>query len=224
MNALALALLLLAEPAAEADQLAAAAPAASAMGVAGVPVARPLAVPEFGEATERAVRGQFRVTVGGGGVSGLPGVSPTVLVGLELSPWRQVGVRVGMGMVAATGGGAWSAAELSAALVYHVAPGAAFDPYLAAGAQMGVLSIYRPAGNVQPISFATSTGEPIVVPDSTSGRGPISGYAAPEVQAGVNTRLRGRLSLDVGVRYLPLTYKGVTRSAFTGLVTLCTPF
>jgi hypothetical protein len=224
MHALALALLLLAEPAVEGDRLAVAAPAAPALAPAGVPVARPLVVPEFGEAAERPVRGQFRVTLGGGGVSGLPGVSPTVLVGLEVSPWRHVGVRAGMGMVAATGGGAWSSAELSAALVYHVAPGAAFDPYLAAGAQLGVLSIYRPAGNVQPISFATSTGEPITIPDSSSGRGPISGFAAPEVQAGVNTRLRGKLSLDVGVRYLPLTYKGVTRSAFTGLVTLCTPF
>jgi hypothetical protein len=126
-------------------------------------------------------------------------------------------------MVAATGGGAWSAAELSAAVVYHAMPGAFLDPYVAAGGQVGVLSLYQPT-RAAPISFATSSGDPIAIPDSSSGRGPVSSFAAPELQVGVATRLRGRLGLDVGVRFLPLTYKGETRGAFSGLVTLCTPF
>jgi hypothetical protein len=225
MNALVLAVLLLAEPAAPVVPLVAVAPAPARLDAA-VPGVRPLPLPErVFEAVERdrLDRGFFRVTLGGGGVSGLSGVSPTVLVGVEVSPWRHVGFRGGMGMVAATGGGAWSSAELSAAVVYHASPGGLLNPYVAAGAQVGVLSLYEPT-NARPMSFATSNGDPIVNPDSSSGRGPVSSFAAPEVQVGVNTRLRGRLSLDIGVRYLPLTYKGETRSAFSGLFTLCTPF
>lgn len=222
MNALVLAVLLLADPAAP---LAVTLPASAQLEVAA-PGVRPLALPErVFEAVERdrLDRGFFRVTLGGGGVSGLSGVSPTVLVGVEVSPWRHVGLRGGMGMVAATGGGAWSSAELSAAIVYHLVPGGFLNPYVAAGAQVGVLSLHEPT-NAVPMSFATSTGEPIVIPDSATGRGPVRSFAAPEVQVGVNTRLRGRLSLDIGVRYLPLRYEGETRSAFSGLLTLCTPF
>ncbi len=221
MNALLLAALLLAEPTDGA--LDALAPTPEAIAVA--PVARPLVVPSpIIDADARPERGLFRVTLGGGGVSGMAGVSPTVLVGLEINPWRHVGLRGGMGMVAATGGGAWSSAELSAAVVYHALPGAFLDPWIAAGAQFGVLSLYRESGGPPRASFATNGGGAIPPPDSVSGRGPVNSYASPEVQVGVNTRLRGRLSLDVGVRYLSLTYKGDTRNAFSGLVTLCTPF
>jgi len=224
VNALVLAVLLLADPAVPESQLAAGAPEPVRLGALG-PVVQPLALPErvFEAGGDRLDRGFFRVTLGGGGVSGLSGVSPTVLVGVEVSPWRHVGLRGGMGMVTATGGGAWTSVELSAAVVYHALPGAFLDPYVAAGAQVGVLSIYQPADS-PPISFATSSGEPVALPDSTSGRGPVNSFAAPELQVGVNTKLRGSLGLDIGVRYLPLTYQGQTRSAFTGLVTLCTPF
>jgi len=224
VNALVLAVLLLADPAAPEPQLAASAPAPARLDAIG-PAVRPLALPErvLEAGGERLDRGLFRVTLGGGGVSGLSGVSPTVLVGVEVSPWRHVGLRGGMGMVTAAGGGAWSSVELSGAVVYHALPGAFLDPYVSAGAQFGVLSLYEPTDS-PPISFATSSGEPIALPDSTSGRGPVNSFAAPELQVGINTRLRGSLSLDIGVRYLPLTYQGQTRSAFTGLFTLCTPF
>ena len=227
MNALVLAVVLLAEPAAV--DLTPTAPAVepAQLGLVGAGIARPLAIPApVIDADDRPTRGDFRVTLGGGGVSGLSGVSPTVLVGVEVKPFQNVGFRGGMGMVAATGGGAWSSAELSAAVVYHALPGASFDPYLAAGAQAGVLSIYQPTGSARaPISFATSNGDPIPPPpDSSAGRGPIKSFASPELQAGVKTALRGGLSLDVGVRYLVLKYQGETRSAFSGLFTLCTPF
>lgn len=224
MNSLVLAALLLAEPTPEALAVAAPAAAPARLELATGPMVRPLAIPApVIDADEKPTRGQFRVTLGGGGVSGLSGVSPTVLVGVEVSPWRHVGLRGGMGMVTAAGGGAWSSVELSGAVVYHALPGAFLDPYVSAGAQFGVLSLYEPTDS-PPISFATSSGEPIALPDSTSGRGPVNSFAAPELQVGINTRLRGSLSLDIGVRYLPLTYQGQTRSAFTGLFTLCTPF
>jgi len=226
MNSLVLAALLLAEPTPEALAVAAPAAAPARLELATGPMVRPLAIPApVIDADEKPTRGQFRVTLGGGGVSGLSGVSPTVLVGVEVKPFRHVGFRGGMGMVAATGGGAWSSGEISAAVVYHLGLSSFADPYVSAGVQAGVLSLYKPAHGGQPISFATSTGDPIPPPpDSSSGRGPVSSYAAPEIQVGVNTALRGRLSLDVGVRYLSLTYKGETRNAFTGLVTLCAPF
>lgn len=227
MNALVLAVLLLAEPSPEDPTVAAPAAEPAHLDMNTSSMVRPFAIPApIVDADERPTRGNFRVTLGGGGVSGLSGVSPTVLVGVEVKPFRHVGFRGGMGMVASTGGGAWSSAELSAAVVYHLTPGAFIDPYLSAGAQVGVLSLYKPAAGVgAPISFATSTGDPIPPPpDSSAGRGPISSYAAPEIQVGLNTPLRGGFSLDVGVRYLPLTYKGQTRNAFTGLVTLCSPF
>lgn len=221
MNALLLAALLLAEPTDGALQ--AASPAPEAIAVA--PVVRPLSVPApIVDADARPERGTFRVTLGGGGVSGLNGVSPTVLVGLEVTPWKHVGLRGGMGMVAATGGGAWSSAELSAAVVYHALPGAFLDPWVAAGAQFGVLSLYREPAGGAPLSFATNGGGPIPPAESVGGRGPVDAYVSPELQLGVTTRLRGRLALDVGVRYLSLSYKGDTRNAFSGLVTLCTPF
>jgi hypothetical protein len=225
MNSLLLAALLLAEPTPEA--LAVAAPAAepARLELATGTMIRPLAIPAPAvDADDKPTRGQFRVTLGGGGVSGLAGVSPTVLVGVEVKPFRHVGFRGGMGMVAATGGGAWSSGELSAAVVYHVSPGAFVDPYVAAGGQVGVLSIYKGSSAGAPINFAAGAGDIPPMADSSVGRGPIKSFAAPEVQVGLNTALRGRVSLDVGVRYLALTYKGETRSAFTGLVTLCAPF
>jgi hypothetical protein len=225
MNALALAVLLLAEP--PAHGLADVAPPAEGQRLElGTGAIRSLAIPQpIVDADERPVIGTFRVTLGGSGVSGLSGVSPTVLVGVEVKPFRHVGFRGGMGMVTAAGGGAWASAELSAAVVYHLGLSTFADPYVSVGAQAGVVSLYRPAYGQQAISFATSTGDPIPPPpDSAAGRGPVNAYAAPELQIGVNTALRGRVSLDVGVRYLPLTYKGETRNAFTGLFTLCTPF
>jgi len=167
VNAFVLSVLLLAEPSAP-DLAALPAAAEPARVELNGGMVRPLAIPApVIDADDRPMRGQFRVTLGGGGVAGLSGVSPTVLVGVEVRPFRHVGFRGGMGMVSAAGGGAWASAEVSAAVVYHLGLSSLADPYISAGAQAGVLSLYRPAYSQAPISFATSTGDPIPPPPDT---------------------------------------------------------
>ncbi|HET9554042.1 MAG TPA: hypothetical protein VFP50_13820, partial [Anaeromyxobacteraceae bacterium] len=161
------------------------------------------------------------------------GVSPTALVGVELDPWSPFGIRAGLGMVTSVGGGEWTSAELTAALVYRPLRAAALSPYLTAGVQLATLTIapqdhsFGPPLARSTISLAAAApgGDPEAAPSAnTSPSGPVHYSVAPELGAGLGLPLVEGLALDVGVRYLPLRWEGEVRHAFTGVVAVCSPF
>jgi len=181
---------------------------------------------------------EIRAGVGASAASGTVGVSPTAQFGVEVDPWERLGFRLTLGTVFGAGSGEWSAVELSPGVVFRAfAPGAPITPYLAVGGQISFLTIdpgsrtsYRAAGALQPDGSGTgklSSALSGVAGDSGGGAGsggPMARIsAAPEATVGAALRLTRDVALDVGVRYVLLTWQGKAHSGLTATVLVCAP-
>lgn len=181
---------------------------------------------------------EFRAGLGASAASGTMGVSPTAQFGVEIDPWERIGFRLTLGTVLGAGSGEWSAVELAPGVVLRAfGPGAPVTPYLAVGGQVSFLTIdpasrtsYRAPAALQ--SGGSATGKlgsalSAVGGDSggaSGGSGPMARIsAAPEATAGVALRLTRDVALDLGVRYVLLTWQGKVHSGLTATVVVCAP-
>jgi hypothetical protein len=108
-------------------------------------------------------------------------------------------------------------------------------PYLGAGIQLAFVAVFpdpvpppppgsaRAArGHLAPTAANAEGGKFPTEPDSFGGTNQFK--VMPEVAAGALIRLGDRLNLDLGARYLPLSWNGTTYSGLTFLAAICSPF
>ena len=205
------------------------------------PAPPPEVISAQGEASKGWLAGaalrEFRAGVGASAASGTVGVSPTAQFGVEVDPWERLGFRLTLGTVLGAGSGEWSAVELSPGVVFRAfAPGAPVTPYLAVGGQLSFLTIdpgsrsnYRAAALHSDGSGAGKLSSALSAPGADSGG--VAGSsgamarisAAPEATVGAALRLTRDVALDVGVRYVLLTWQGKAHSGLTATVLVCAP-
>jgi len=181
---------------------------------------------------------EFRAGLGASAASGVTGVSPTAQLGVEIDPWERIGFRLTLGTVLGAGSGEWSSLELAPGVVFRAfGPGAPVTPYLAVGGQISFLTIdpasrnnYRAAGALRADGSGTGKlSSALTATGGDSGGNPGSGgpmariSGAPEATAGVALRLTKDVALDVGVRYVLLTWQGKAHSGLTATALVCAP-